>query len=111
MDSVLRKMSCRGQVSPVGFLFPWGGLFEGGAPESLGGVDPDPDPKVEGHPRLEILRCLDEIDVVWGPDDLHPRGLSQDHLTPCGDRGTMRSAGEVQSGGSGRAAGVGGPSW
>lgn len=47
-----------------------GVLFGDGGPESLGGVNPDP--KMEGHPWLEILGCLDELDVVWAPDDLHP---------------------------------------
>lgn len=46
-------------------------LFEGGAPESLGGVNSDSDPKMEGHPRLEILGCPGELDVVWAPGDLH----------------------------------------
>lgn len=59
-------------------------------------MNPDPDPKMEGHPWLEIVGCPYELDVVWAPDDLHPRGLGLDHLTPCRDSGTMRFSEEVQ---------------
>lgn len=55
--------------------------------ESLGGMKSDSDLNVEGHPRLEILGSPDELDVVWAPDNLHPWGLSLDHLTPWRDRG------------------------
>lgn len=56
-------------------------------------MNPDSDPKVERHPRLEILGCPGELDVVWALDDLHPGGLGLDHLTPWRDRGTVRSGG------------------
>lgn len=96
MDSALRQMTCRGQVNPLGIFVSLGGLFHGGVPKSLGRVNPDSDPKVEGHPWLEILGCPGELDVVRAPDDLHSRGLSLDHLTPWKDRGTVNSGEEVQ---------------
>lgn len=46
-------------------------MIGSGGPESLGGMNPDPDPKMEGHPWFEILGCPDKLDVVWAPDDLH----------------------------------------
>lgn len=91
-------------------MSPERGLLGKRGPESLDGVKSDSDPKAEGHPRLEILGGPGELDVVWAPDDLHPGGLSLDHLTPWRDRVTVRSMDEGQFLGSGSAAGTGGPS-
>lgn len=70
--------------------------FREGGPESLSGVNPDSDPKAEWHPRLEILGCLDELDVVRAPNNLHPTDLGLDLLTPWRGKGTMRSAADVK---------------
>lgn len=71
-------------------------VSERGCPKSLSGVNPDSDPKAEWHPRLEILGCLDELDVVWAPNNLHPGDLGLDHLTPWRDKGTVKSAADVK---------------
>ena len=73
-----------------------GRSVSGRGPESLRGVNPDSDPKVEWHPWLEILGCPGELDVVRALDNLHSGGLSLDHLTPWRDRRIVSSVAEVQ---------------
>lgn len=68
-------------------MSPERGLLGEGSSESLDEVKSDSDLKVEGYPRLEILGCPGELYVVWAPDNLHPGGLSLDHLTPWRDGG------------------------
>lgn len=97
MDSILRQMNFwEAGESSVGFCLLGRSVSGKGGPESLSGVNPDSDPKAEWHPRLEILGCLDELDVVWAPNNLHPRDLGLDHLTPWRDMGTMKSAADVK---------------
>lgn len=76
----------------VGFCLLGRSVSERG-PESLRGVNPDSDPKVEWHPWLEILGCPGELDVVWALDNLHPGGLGLDHLTPWRDRRIVKFCG------------------